>query len=235
MNARASLVWSFLAVSSGLLAGCPMSSTWTPPRTIPVGTTSHTIGVETIAFVGRDATDLNEDGDTADAFEDDGTVVAPFVFPAYIFRIGIADRFDIGLKGSTGGAFQADFKLQFVKTPAFDLAIDPAVQLSVINYVSLPVLFGFNAGEGFSFYLGPRATWIFIFADDATVADGFAVGGTIGFRIAPSNRFAIYPEIAWLRSLAEGANGHMATVGLGFSFGAGQPDYGPGSIEYVQE
>lgn len=216
-------------------AGCPMTSTWTTARTTPPGTSTHTIGIETLAIVDKEARDLNGDEDTADAFEDEGTVFAPFVFPAYIFRIGLTDRFDLGLKGSTAGTLQADFKWQIVKTPAFDLALDPAVQLSLINYVSLPVVFAINTGESFSIYLGPRATWVFVFTDDeTTTAGGFAVGGTVGFRISPSRSFSLYPEITWFRSLDPDANGSLATVGIGFSFGSGQPEYGPGSIEYVE-
>lgn len=232
MNARW-LVLALLSLSS--LAGCPMPSMWTTPRTIPQGMSTHTIGVETLAFVGREEADLNEDGDTADAFEDSGVVVAPFVFPAYIFRMGLGDTFDLGLKGSTGGAFIADFKWQLIKTPAFDMALDPSVQVSIINYVALPLMMALNMGEPFSIYFGPRATWVFILgADDSTVAGGIAVGGTLGFRIAAGNHFTIYPEVNWLRSLAADSNGHMATIGLGFSFGTGQPDYGPGSIAYEE-
>lgn len=226
---------ALVALSLFGLAGCPMTSTWTSPRTTPDGTVSHTIGVETMGIVDKEAQDLNADGDTADAFEDSGTVFAPFVFPAYIFRIGLGDRFDLGLKGSTAGTLQADFKFQIIKTPAFDLALDPSVQLSLINYASLPVLFGINLGESFSIYLGPRATWVFVFTKgETTVASGFAVGGTVGFRISPSRSFSLYPEITWFRSLDADANGSLATVGIGFSFGSGQPDYGPGSIEYVE-
>jgi len=235
MSARSRRVLALSVLCLGFLAGCPMTSTWTSPRTTPVGTSSHTIGVETLGILGKDAQDLNADGDTADAFEGEGTVIAPFIFPAYIFRIGLGERFDLGLKGSTGGTLQADFKVQFIKTPAFDLAIDPAIQLSLINYASLPLMFAINTGEAFSFYFGPRASFVWVFTgDDTTVAGGLAVGGTVGFRIAPSHSFTLYPEVTWFKSLNKDANGSLATIGIGFSFGNGQPDYGPGSIEYVE-
>jgi hypothetical protein len=226
-----------LAVAA--LAGCPVSSTWTTPRTIPEGTNLHTIGVDSFALVGREGSAPSE-GDEVLWYSGSGTHVAPMVFPAYLFRIGLASRMDLGLKASTAGAIQADFKWQLVKTPAFDLALDPSIELSFVDYVSLPVLFGLNAGEGLTITLGPRATWLFVplGAEDATdqiFAGGLTVGGSLGFRIQLGPRLAVYPEMTWLHALKDQESGELVTLGLGFSFGSGHPDYGPGSIEYVQE
>jgi hypothetical protein len=221
-----------------VLAGCPVSSTWTTARTIPEGTSLHTIGVDAFAIVDRHGV-APSDGDDVVWYSGSGTFLAPLVFPAYLFRLGLGPRMDLGLKGSTAGAFQADFKLQLVKTPAFDLAIDPSVQISFIDYVSFPVLLGLNAGESFTVTFGPRVTWMFIpLGDDEgdqIYESGITVGGSVCFRIQAAPRFAIYPELTWLRGIGEDANGHLVTLGLGFSFGAGHPDYGWGSIEYVQE
>ena len=219
---------------AGLLAGCPMSSTWTSPRTIPEGTMSHTIGVETIALVDRTEGDVDGDGEITKWFEKQGVDVAPMVFPAYVLRIGLGSRFDIGLKGSTAGSLQADFKFQLIKTPAFDMALDPSIQLSLINTASLPVMFGLNFGEDLSLYLGPRATWILRAQSNLWMENGLAVGGTVGFRISASESLTLYPEVGWLRGLSKDVNGHLVTVGIGFSFGSGQPEYGPGSIEYIE-
>lgn len=227
------------ALLGAVVAGCPVSSTWTTARTIPDGTMLHTIGVDAFALVGREGTEPAE-GDEPLWYSGSGTHVAPLVFPAYLLRIGLGSRMDVGLKGSTAGAVQADFKWQIIKTPAFDLALDPAVELSFIDYVSLPVLFGINAGEALTITLGPRVTWLFVpvGADEATdqiFPGGVTVGGSVGVRIQAGPRFAIYPEMTWLHALKDRESGELVTLGLGFSFGAGHPDYGPGSIEYVQE
>ena len=239
MNERQVLArLAFVVLALAVLAGCPVSSTWTTPRTIPQGTSLHTVGVDTFFAVAREG-GAPAEGDEVLWYSGPGTHVAPFVFPAYLFRIGLGDRFDLGLKGSTAGAFQVDFKWQLIKTPAFDMAIDPAIELSFIDYATLPLLFGINAGESFTVYGGPRATWMFIPVGETDTGDqiysgGLSVGGSLGFRIQAGDRFAIYPEMTWLRGLQKDANGHLVTLGLGFSFGTGHPDYGPGSIEYVE-
>jgi len=205
-----------------LLAGCPTPSSWTTPRTLPEGESTHTIGLEWFTFKGA-REDLNGDGDTRDAFES-GTYTLPFVFPAYVFRTGLADIMDLGVKASLAGDAVVDFKLQAVRSEFFDLAFDPSLQIGFVSYAALPVLFGINAGEFFQVTLSPRLTYGYAVDDDTTdPIDGVFYGGSVGLRIAPTDRLAILPEINILERFdTEGA---IITAGLGISFGRGQPDY----------
>jgi hypothetical protein len=126
----------FLLGLLGLVcSGCPSPNTFTVPRTVPVGRVQHTIAVEAIGVAG---------GDDA--------VYLP-VPPSYTARIGAADRFDVGIHLSHMSSLGLDLKWNPVRTPGFDLAIDPGAQGFYIAgggesvfiwYLHAPLLLGIN-------------------------------------------------------------------------------------------
>ncbi|MBI2897217.1 MAG: hypothetical protein HYY06_26910 [Deltaproteobacteria bacterium] len=211
-----------------MLLGCPSSQTWTTARTVPAGSVQHTAGVEFIGLNVDDPDCVDAEGD--DVCDSIGFVAVPF--PGYIARIGVADMLDLGFKASTAGSFGADFKIQLVRTDAFDLAIDPGFSMPFVfafTYINMPVLFSLNFGEMTTLTLYPKASYWVVFNEDIdTAANGFFVGGGANFQIRVSDRFAITPGFEWTRSVAGMDEGEAITFfnfGVGFSFGS-FPEFG---------
>lgn len=225
-----------LGAMAALCTGCPNPQTYGTPRTTPVGKIQHSVAAEGWGFTGYDA---DSDRDISGAYP---------TFPTYTLRVGVADTVDIGARISNFSSLGADVKWNFVKSEAFDMAIDPGFQffhlsassggedasMSVL-YLNAPLMFGVNVGDSVSVVPTLGVTWGWASASVASDSDSDAASGTTGIMLRPglgfnfriSERFALHPEITFLKTL-KGSGEDSALLymfGLGFNFG-NLPKYG---------
>lgn len=231
-----SITWSWLGlISPGLallLTGCPNPNNYTTPRTAPAGKVSHSVAVE--AF-GYNATTSGEE-------DISGTIPT---FPTYSLRVGLTDEMELGARVANLSSLGADFKWNFLRGESFDAAIDPGFQwfsvsttsgtedasLSVF-YLHLPVLLGFNFSEDVTLVASPGVAFSFASSevnttderDAATTTDGVMARLGVGFDFRISPKFAIHPQVTFLRTFEENA-ALLYMFGLGFNFG-NLPVYG---------
>jgi len=234
----------------GLLAllctGCPNPNTYGTPRTTPVGKISHTIAAEGFRY----SVDTSKTGGTADS----GTLPNA---PTYQLRVGVLDTLDVGARIANLTSFGADVKWNFVKSEVFDMAFDPGFQVFHIGassgnatssytqlYGHVPLIFGINVAESVSIVPTAGITWGHSSASassgDGTSAaasiDGIMVRGGLGFNFRISPKFAMQPEVTYLKYLNKDSDPSVSWVlfGLGFNFG-NLPQYGGGAKEPAEE
>jgi hypothetical protein len=216
----------FLLGSLGLVCvGCPNPNTFTVPRTVPAGRVQHTISVEAIGVAGGD---------------DAAYLPAP---PSYTARIGAADRIDVGIHISHMSSLGLDLKWNPVRTPGFDLAIDPGAQGFYIAgggesvfiwYLHAPLLLGINPSTTTTILFTPGISVIGASAEsDSTFSGSSSASDSallarigVGANFHSSKKFAVQPEVTFLVPVGtEGDGGVIFLAGVGFNIGA-QPDYG---------
>lgn len=219
---------SAAALGSLLLLGCPASQNWTTARTIEEGSVQHTVGVEFLG-IAFDDPDCDIDPMSTACTEDLGFIAIPL--PAYAIRFGVSDLLDIGGKFSASGTIGFDFKLQLVRSDAFDLAIDPGLSfISTVTYWNLPILISLNFGQSVTLTLAPKASYLLVLAGDAGgdefLLDGLFLGGGANFQFRAGKSVAITPGFDW-QTLVTEADGRLSffSFGLGVSFG-GMPQFG---------
>jgi hypothetical protein len=206
-----------------VLTGCPNPNTYGTPRTTPKGKVSHTLAAEGFGF----AFDDPETNASASA-----TVPT---LPSYQLRYGITDELDFGARVANLTSLGGDVKWNFVRSPMFDVAVDPGFQWyqltindSSLNVVYLhgPVLLGLNVAEPVSIVLSPGVTYALASgsvetSDETEVAstsDGIMGRLGVGFDFRLSDGFALHPEVTFMKSFRDdGVLLYM--VGLGFNFG----------------
>lgn len=215
-----------------LCTGCPNPNTYGTPRTTPVGKISHTIAAEGISY----SVDDTKHGGLA------GNATVP-TLPTYQLRIGALDTLDIGARISNLSSFGADVKWNFIKSDVFDMAIDPGFQLLhastggvayTESYVHAPLILGINAADTVTIVPTVGVTYGFssatVSGDGASAAasiDGLMFRGGLGFNFRISPKFAMQPEVTYLKWLnkAEDPDISWVVFGLGFNFG-NLPTYG---------
>lgn len=218
----------YFCALTAALSGCPSPSLYTTPRTIPTGTFQHTIAAEGIGVIGS------------------STAVLP-TLPTYQLRIGVHDQLDIGVRVANMTGLGADVKWNFLRTPGFDLAIDPGFQLYlwgassrstsssgsispstdsfIIGYAHLPLLIGFNFNEAITLLLTPGFSWGFGSVSSSGGTTGFASGPLVRLGVGANFRltqnFALQPEVTFLKPFDNFSDsGVFMTFGLGFQFGS---------------
>jgi hypothetical protein len=230
-----SLRFALLGALATFCLGCPNPNTYTTPRTVGSGRISHSIAAEAWGF-SVPGTNANGGATTLT-----GTLPT---FPTYTLRVGIGDYAEIGARLANASSLGADFKLNFVRTPFLDVAIDPAGQIfqmtetsngassSVsIMYLHAPLLVGLNLSRNFSLVLAPGVTYGFASANVISGSGQDQASGTtgamgrmgFGFDIRMSPNFAMHPEITFLRTFESSAT-TLYILGIGFNFGA-VPNY----------
>jgi hypothetical protein len=226
-----------VACALGLLGtGCPNPNTYGTPRTIPAGKIAHTVAAE---FIGYRAT--RRDVYVSESEPRDVGATIP-VMPSYMLRVGIADRFDFGFRAANFTSLGIDLKANFVRTPSFDLAIDPMVQWAGIlvdsTHYHFPLLIGINLSDAFSIVATPGIMYATSSLDKtkdlAAVAQlmgttGLSMRFGLGFDARVSPKFAVHPEVTLLRALnppkdTEFENVTIFVFGVGFNLGR-LPDY----------
>lgn len=229
--------WILGAAGVGLFAtGCPSPNVYGTPRTVPKGKVSHTVAAESVVYDAN----LNEDYDEYEQVAGMDQDLAVPTLPTYLLRIGVAERLDFGLRVANASSVGLDMKWNLLRSPGFDVAIDPMLQWAFgidVTHVHLPVLLGFNASESFSVVLTPGVMYGHsseieeIDSDVARLmsADGLSARVGLGFNVRPSPRFAIQPELTFLRSIQPREDSafdelFVYVIGVGFSFG-NLPDF----------
>lgn len=230
-----------LGAIAALCTGCPNPNTYGTPRTTPVGKIQHSVAAEAWGFRVSDA-------------ETDASVGATYpTFPTYTLRVGVADTVDIGARISNMSSIGADVKWNFLKSESFDMAIDPGFQLFhfgastvddngqptdaslTVIYMNAPLMFGINLSDSVSIVptLGVTYGWASTTvnssddSDSASGTSGLMLRPGLGFDFRISDRFALHPEITFLKTL-KGDDEDSALLymfGLGFNFG-NLPKYG---------
>jgi hypothetical protein len=213
-----------------LCTGCPNPNTYGTPRTTPAGKVSHTVAAEGFRYG-----------------VDDESATAPSL-PTYQIRVGVLDNLDIGARVANLTSFGADVKWNFIKSDVFDLAIDPGFQVFHISTSSngssgsfteffghVPVIFGINVADSVTIVPTAGITYGFNSAtvssgdasDRAAYIDGIMLRGGLGFNFRISPKFAMQPEVTYLKLLNKDTDPSISWVvfGLGFNFG-NLPQYG---------
>lgn len=221
----------------GLAAtACPNPNTYGTPRTTPPGKVAHTIAAEAVGFrLTRRAQYVSED----EPRDVSGTLP---VLPTYMLRVGILDRLDFGFRAANFMSLGIDLKGHLLKTPTFDLAVDPMVQWAALGvdttHFHLPLLLGINASEAFSIVVTPGLMYgISNLNTDEDLPEIQQMMGTtglswragIGFNARVSPKFAIHPELTVMRAMNPPSDSEFENVtqfvfGVGFNLGK-LPDY----------
>jgi hypothetical protein len=213
-----------MVVAGILSTGCPNPNTYGTPRTTPKGKVSHTIAAEGFGF-SFDDPDSEVSGS--------GTVPT---LPSYQLRYGLADELDFGARIANMTSLGGDVKWNFVRTPLFDVAVDPGVQWynvtindtsSNVFYLHGPLLLGVNVAEPVSIVLSPGVTYaiasttIETTEDDqvATTSDGVMGRLGVGFDFRISKSFALHPEVTFMKSFRDDGL-LLYMIGLGLNFGS---------------
>jgi len=226
----------YLAATTALFAttGCPNPNTYGTPRTVPAGQVSHSIAAEAIGAhrdgVGVDLPTLPTYTMRIGATEglDIGLRVANLT------TLGADVKWNF-LKGSTFEMAVAPGAQVFYYSLGSSSSSNGASATSSITgtYLHLPLLMGINVSQRVT--LVPSVGIMYGAVNgssSATTSDGSsdsvkgsANTGVIGrfgfgadFRLSP--KFALHPEITFMKSFAEGARGVLYLAGLGFNFGA---------------
>jgi hypothetical protein len=169
-------------------------------------------------------------------------------FPSYQLRVGVADEVDVGVKLLNMSSLGADVKWNFIKGDTFDMAAVPGFQVFHFSvndagftqfYGNLPLLFGINVGDSVTFVPSAGVTYSFSSGEASGDSDSnsaaFSEGGLwlrggvgINFRISP--KFAMHPEVTFLKNIADDTEVDtlLYVFGLGFNFGS-LPVYGGGA------
>lgn len=219
-----------LVVAGLVCTACPNPNNYTTPRTAPPGKVTHSIAAEYWGYstTGSDDTDLSGGVPT---------------FPTYSLRVGIADGFEIGGRVANMSSLGADFKWNFLKSDSVDVAIDPGFQwfslridasngdesassTTSVVHLHAPVLVGFNFSETVSLVASPGVTYSWVSADvetreerdAASTTDGLMARLGVGFDFRISPRFAIHPQVTFLRTFEDNA-ALIYMAGIGFNFG----------------
>jgi hypothetical protein len=233
-----------LVGGAALLCGCPNPNTYGTPRTTPKGQLAHTVAIE--AFHFRFSTNRAvTSGGTTTVQKVDDSVTLP-TFPTYQLRYGISDEMDFGIRVANLSTLGGDFKVNFLKSDSFDMAVDPGFQFLYIGGVTgsngqsssatiftlhLPLLLGLNLGDNFTLVGTPGIVYTIVSgtassegSSAAATNAGVAARFGLGFNIRLSDGFALHPEVTAMKYFQE-AEATLILFGLGFNFGR-QPKYG---------
>lgn len=232
-----------LGALAALCMGCPNPNTYGTPRTTPVGKVQHTIAAEGIGLSWDHPTTTVDNSGNTQTTEVSESATLPN-FPSYQLRVGVADQLDVGVKLLNMSSVGADVKWNFIKSDAFDMAVVPGFQVFHFSvndngytqfYGNLPLLFGINVGDSVTLVPSAGVTYS-LGSANATDADdnsaaysngGLWLRGGIGFNFRISPKFAMHPEITFLKNIPDDneADTLLYVFGLGFNFGS-LPVYG---------
>jgi hypothetical protein len=227
-------VGAFGAIAA-LCTGCPNPNTYGTPRTTPVGKISHTVAMEGFRYA------VNNENAAAPSL------------PTYQLRVGALDTLDVGARVSNLTSFGADVKWNFIKSDVFDMAIDPAFQIFHISTSSggasgsftevfghFPLIMGVNVADsvtivpsvGVTYGNASTTTSSSDTSDQAASIDGLMMRGGLGFNFRISPKFAMHPEVTYLKLLNKDTDPSISWIvfGLGFNFG-NLPHYGAAEPE----
>jgi hypothetical protein len=213
-----------------LLAGCPNPNLYTTPRTLDPGKVQWQVAPE---FIVVNHAPIAQDLLVPNAQNETSSSPMP---PSWGVRIGVLNGFEIGAREQNWDALAVDAKIRLFKSRELDVALDPGVQAVLSRdglplYFHAPVLLGINFSENFSIVLSPGFAYTGATGGLTGAGNGTELATTVtgpmgamglGFDFRISHRFAIHPEVTFVKPFD--MNLLMAVVGIGFNIG-GQPDY----------
>jgi hypothetical protein len=201
------------------LSGCANPQTYSPPRTLAKGKSSYAFALE--------AFDLE-----AGAEE----VRSPSA-PTFVFRHGLTDDLDLGLRAVNMSGLGADLKYNFLRSDV-DVAFDPGVQWTFLSFddnggdgmfgmLDLPLLVGINAAPEATIVLGGGLALMGgdAIGDELTedLGDELLYGrATLGFDLRFTQRFAVHPSATLMQGL-QTRDARIIVMGCGFRIGG--PSY----------
>ncbi len=166
-----------------LLCHCASVSTMQTAEVLPVGESSHAVGVGTYSsddFVGGDDISL------------------PLI--EYAYRRGMWDDIDVGLKLALIGSITADMKYNFLKSG--DFAMATGLGLGYLNFESesmsvtqkvtiidliLPLYVSYNVAKMTSLYTAAKYIFRAISSDFANPGDGGLLSASLGVKIGDTS------------------------------------------------
>jgi hypothetical protein len=199
-----------------LLPGCPNPQTYSPPRTLAKGESSHAIALE--AYELRSGSDrLRLPG------------------PTYVYRHGLSDELDLGLRAVNMSSLGVDLKYNFLRSDV-DLAVNPGAQFAIVGLdndrspflmLDLPLLVGINAAPEVTIVLGGGGAFISGDALDepetqALDEEALFARGTLGLDLRFTQRFAVHPSVTIFHGLS---SGESSVILAGCAFRIGGPAY----------
>ncbi len=174
-----------------LLGGCATYSNFQTAQVLDKGETQFGFG---LSFL----TQRSEQGEEI-AYES-GTVI----IPEFMFRDGVFDRFDFGVKVYTTAfvlGVIADGKYQFLDGASFDSAIDVGVGYAGLHhedatFLDFPIalLMTYNFSDRFSTTLAPKLIYRKVSTDEGSDT-GIVYGGTLTFAFGRKTK--VMPEIGY--------------------------------------
>ncbi len=133
-------------------------------------------------------------------------------------RYGLTKGVDIGGHLEPSAGFSGDATLQIVTSKVVDLAVGPGFgyfqtpgpityqstpiaqyglePLYTIWSANLPVLFGYNFGQGHQVVVAPRASWYFVQPNGGPGGVETFLGGSLGVSLKVSRTIRVMPEVA---------------------------------------
>jgi hypothetical protein len=144
----------------------------------------------------------------------------------------VSNAVDLGFRlGSSGVEFQTKFLLTSRSSPLVNVSLNPLVNGFVWFGASgtsgpgglvgfqLPVLIGFNTGNGSEIVLGPRLIDLLLFGVASTASGTrniLLAGGSVGWNIRLTDHFRMHPEVGVVFPLLGMVNstGTLATGGF---------------------
>lgn len=229
-------LFTALLAATSALCGCPNPNTYGTPRTVAPGKVSHSVAVEGFGVTGTTtSTTTTTDPDTGETRttteKKDVGLFLPNL-PSYQLRVGVAEKFDIGLHLYNLTSLGADFKWNPIRG-IFDLAVDPGFQYFYASnadesvhvlYMHAPLMLAVNPTDWLSVVLTPGVVYGLASADisgedSVSNATGLLIRAGLGVQFRITDRFAIHPEFTMMKSL-EDSNATLYNFGIGFNFGA---------------
>jgi hypothetical protein len=153
--------------------------------------------------------------------------------PTYVFRRGLVDQVDMGIRAVNMGSFGVDLKYNFVQSDV-DLAVDPGFQFApfttseeddgvIYTSVDVPLLVGLNVAPELTIQFGGGLSYIYGDGFDQPVTKAISdealfVRGSAGLDLRISQRFAIHPAFSLYHALDTDEVGVMM-AGCGFRIG----------------
>lgn len=234
-HVRGAAVCSSLLMAVSL-AGCPSFNMYGTARTVRPGRVQGGAAIEGLGAV---ATAAPASGGTG------GSFFAP-TLPSVMLRVGVHDRVDLGFRIAGLSSLGFDTKVNFVRSPTIDLAINPMIQGGYFGvagtgssgsgsagfgvlYMHLPLVLGINANDVFSLLVNVGPSGIVAFGGSSSSSSsgsvtsvasgtGFLLRAGIGANIRPLRVFAIQPELTFAYSFT--GQTLLFLPGIGFTFGA---------------
>ena len=202
-----------LLLASG---ACSNGQTFTTARTLEPQRVQHTLGLE--VFVRRDPR-------CETPFPGPDCANYPIPFPSYVFRRGLTPSIEVGARFAVSGALGADLKLQLLRSPAFDFAIDPGLTISGANLAtSLPFLLSFNVSQALTLTFIPRSTFLIpILPANEYAEDGLMLGAGLNVQIRFSSVLALTPTVHWEHRVWSPSGGlpyDYFTFGIAITYGS---------------